>query len=465
MKMPAWSLPTWSRFAWIALLPLVALAGAREDYAQQWPLTLANPDAGAYRVVLDRSVYMQLQSPVLRDLDVVNADGAPVAASLFDAQQPLAKAAATVGVPWFPLPASRSPQSPDIASISEIAADGSLRRVVMTGSGTGATEAASNEYLIDTSRLREPVQALQVAWAAGQAPFDQPYRVMASDDLKGWRTVQEEGHLVELRNNGERVFRNRIELDPVQAKYLRLLPLQKDQRALSLTAVRAEYASAPAPETWRWEEIAGKRVVEKDGTHSFQFRVEGRFPFERADVVLPGNSSNQWTLQSRDDDEAAWRPAGAPWMAFQLQGGASASRSAPQALDRLDRDRHWRLVASNAIGDTVPTLRLGYRPEVVVFLAQGNAPYALVAGSARGKRADAPLLQLVDALRAQRGQDWQPADATLGTMQALAGSAALTPAPVERDWKAWLLWALLVGGALVVAGFAFSLLKKPKSKP
>ena len=50
-------------------------------------------------------------------------------------------------------------------------------------------------------------------------------------------------------------------------------------------------------------------------------------------------------------------------------------------------------------------------------------------------------------------------------MQALAGAAALTPAPVERDWKAWLLWALLVGGALIVAGFAFSLLKKPVNKP
>ena len=86
-------------------------------------------------------------------------------------------------------------------------------------------------------------------------------------------------------------------------------------------------------------------------------------------------------------------------------------------------------------------------------------------GSARAQRADAPLPQLVDALRAQRGQDWQPATATLGKGEPLADArTALTPEPVERDWKAWLLWALLVGGALIVAGFAFSLLKKPASK-
>ena len=450
------------RLAWIALLPLAAFAGLRDDYAQQWPLALSDADAGAYRTVLDRTVYQQLQSPALQDLVVVNADGVAVAASLFDATQPLAQPANAVEVPWFALPSSNASQSGDIASISEIAADGSLRRVVMTGASAvgGST---GNEFLIDTSRLREPVQALQVTWAAGQAPFDRSYRVSASDDLKSWRVVQEEGHLVELENNGARVFKDRIELEGAHAKYLRMAPLQKSQAVLSLTKVRAELVPAPASESWQWEEIAGKRVAGKDGTDSFQFQVQGRFPFERADVVLPGNSSNEWTLQSRDDEKAAWRSASGSWMAFQLEGDAS-SRSAPQPLNQLNRDRYWRLVPHDAVGAAVPALRLGYRPEVVVFLAQGGAPYALLAGSARGKRAAAPLPQLVDALRAQRGRDWQPADAALGPMQALAGTAALTPAPVERDWKAWLLWALLVGGALIVAGFAFSLLKKPASK-
>jgi hypothetical protein len=73
------------------------------------------------------------------------------------------------------------------------------------------------------------------------------------------------------------------------------------------------------------------------------------------------------------------------------------------------------------------------------------------------------LPQLVDALRTQRGQDWQPAIALLGKGEALAAAdTALTPAPAERDWKAWLLWAVLIGGALIVAGFASSLLKKPR---
>ena len=450
--------------AWTALLPVAVFAGVRDDYARQWPLTLGQEAAGAYRVELDRSVYQQLQSPQLKDLEVINAEGVAVAASLFDAEQPLAKSTTRVDVPWFPLPPDSTPQSRDIASISEIAADGSLRRVVMQGSGESTPDQASNEYLIDTSRLQQAVQALQVTWAAGQAPFDRPYRVTASDDLKHWRTVQEEGHLVELQNNGERILKDRIELDQVKARYLRLVPLQKNQRALALTGVRAELVPLSVEQAWQWEEIKGTRVVEKDGGEVFVYKIDGHFPFQRADVLLPGNSSNEWILKSRDSEKAEWQFAAAPWMAFQVEGGGTASRSPPQPLDALNRDRYWRLLPKQAIQGEVPTLKLGYRPEVVVFLAQGNAPYALVAGSARAQRAEAPLPQLVEALRAQRGASWQPATATLGKGVALAGEQALVPAPVERDWKAWLLWALLIGGALIVAGFAFSLLKKPADK-
>ena len=80
-----------SRLAWIALLPLAALAGVRDDYARQWPLSLSAAGPGAYRVVLDRSVYAQLQSPALKDLVVVNAAVCGVASRSM--RQPLGRPA------------------------------------------------------------------------------------------------------------------------------------------------------------------------------------------------------------------------------------------------------------------------------------------------------------------------------------------------------------------------------------
>ena len=66
----------------LALLAGTASAAPADDYAMQWPLTLADRDAGAHAVVLDDEVYAQARSPALRDLDVLNAHSAAVPAQL-----------------------------------------------------------------------------------------------------------------------------------------------------------------------------------------------------------------------------------------------------------------------------------------------------------------------------------------------------------------------------------------------
>ncbi|HBN54875.1 MAG TPA: DUF3999 domain-containing protein, partial [Stenotrophomonas sp.] len=53
----------------------------------------------------------------------------------------------------------------------------------------------------------------------------------------------------------------------------------------------------------------------------------------------------------------------------------------------------------------------------------------------------------------------QPAVASLGEGAARAGDKAYAPAAPVRDWKNLVLWAVLVAGALAVAGFAMSLLR------
>ena len=230
-----------------ALLALLvsaqALAGSRNDYAREWPLNAAQADAGAYRVTLDDAVYRQVQSPELKDLEVFDARGQAVPAALLETDRPQATAARRQTLPWFPLPVMSGTASRDIAAISEIATDGSLRRVELRG-----TDAQDGGVLIDASRLDAAPVALRVRWSAGQAPFDRAYRVMASDNLRDWQTVQEEGHLVELENQGQRVLRDRIELAPVKARYLRLAPLATGT-PLRLEQIEAELATARTSQT------------------------------------------------------------------------------------------------------------------------------------------------------------------------------------------------------------------------
>lgn len=445
------------KLAWLGLLLPLTVAAASSDYRQQWPLTLSRDDAGAYRVVLDEAVYRAAHQPSLGDIEVFNTQGQALPSALFAAEQPMAQAARKLELPWFPLPARQSGQVGDLHLVAERDANGVVRRVEAQVSG-GAPEKVAGEWLIDASRLHEPVIALELDWAQGQQPLEAAYRVEGSDDLREWRVLNPRATLVDLSRGGERLQQRRITLDG-SARYLRLVPLQ-EQAMPALAGVVAELAPPPAVPDWQWRELVATRVSEQ-GRDYFEFELDGRFPIDRIDVALPDNSAVEWTLQSRDSADGEWRHRAGPWMGYRLQGEGRDSRSDAQALSAPVRDRHWRLSARQPVGEALPVLRLGYRPEVMVFLAQGQPPYALAAGSARALRAEVPIPALLGALRQQRGEQWQPAPAYLGSDAApLAGEQALQPAPVPRDWKAWLLWALLAGGALVVAGFALSLLRK-----
>jgi hypothetical protein len=441
---------------WFALLPLIALAGARDDYATQWPLTLRDGDAGAYRVVLDRAVYRSARLSTLRDVDVLNAAGAPVPSALFAAGQPLAQAPRYRELRWFPLPAGRAAKAQDLTVISERNPDGTVTRVDTRVSPAARSDASvTDAWLIDAGAVHDKVIALELAWTPPAGGMDASYRVEGSDDLRAWRVLQPQAHLLDLGSGGQHLRQGRIPLEG-SARYLRLLPNDAGP-VPALSGVRAELAPTTTDLPLTWESLAGRAVVDH-GNAAYVYTLDGRFPIERADVAIPGNAAGEWTLQSRDANDAPWRTRAGPWVAFNI-GRSQGDRSAAQVLAGVTRDRYWRL-SSRTPADAVPTLRLGFRPEVMVFVAQGLPPYVLVAGSGRAARAQSPVPQLVDALRAQHGSGWQPADVTLGTPAELAGANALTAAPVKRDWKSWLLWSILVAGAMVVAGFAFSLLRK-----
>ena len=117
-------------FVFAAVGTLAAAAAVPADYATQWPLSLGRDDGGAYRVVLDQTVYRQLQDPQLRDLVVLDRDGRPVPADVLAPENALAKPPQRIAVPWFALPAARTDGvAQGWELISQADSDGRLRRV------------------------------------------------------------------------------------------------------------------------------------------------------------------------------------------------------------------------------------------------------------------------------------------------------------------------------------------------
>jgi hypothetical protein len=444
--------------AMVALASPLLAAATAQDYAMRWSLTLSRDDGGAYRATLDESVYRQLQDPQLRDFVVINRDGAAVPTELFAPEEAMAKPAQRIALPWFALPATPAGSGAQgWELISQADADGRLSRVEARITDGAVAALPRTALLVDVSRVHEAIVALELQWQPVDA-LDLGYRVDASDDLEHWQPLASRGRMVDLQREERRLLHRRIELYGLlphyqKARYLRLTPDRNDQ-ALTITGVFAELAAARTTPVPTWLDLAGRRS-EAAGGDAFEFDTDGRFPVQQVDVALAGNHAVEWRLESRDDADAPWQLRAGPWVAYQVDAAGVGSQSPAQVLNGIVRDHHWRLRANGAVADA-PKLRLGYRPEVVVFLAQGSAPYALVAGSARARRAQAPIQHLVAQVRRQRGADWQPSPAYLDAAQPLAGKAALE---ARRDWRAWLLWTVLGLGALVVVAFAVTLLR------
>jgi hypothetical protein len=440
----------------LALLVASAAAHAqehRQQYVEQWPLSLSSAQSGAYRITLEPQIYRRAWSPQLSDVQVYNAAGQALPSALLAPDQPLAQPPVQRELPWFVLPPLDARSRNDLQLLTERDSDGRVRRVEARLGASGGT-AQSAGWLIDASVLgQQPLAAVVLDWETQQQPLQATVQVDASDDLRNWQQIDAALPLVDLQRAGKRLLQRRIGVDR-SVRYLRVLPNEGQQLPV-LRGVLAELPPAPATIPWEW--VALQPV--KQGGGSFEFTLDGRYPVSRVDVSTPDNSLVQWTAFSRDDPAADWQRRTAPWVAYQLQAGAgSRQQSAPQTLSGMTRDRYWKLVADPATTTAVPTLRVGYQPEVLVFLSQGAAPYALAVGSATAVRQEAPVGVLIDDLRQRNGPAWQPTLARLeGAPEPLAGEAALQ---APRDWKRWLLWALLVLGVLVVGWLALSVLRQ-----
>ena len=441
----------------LAALCLGLLAGSAAasgtDYASQWPVTLPAADAGLYRVVLAPEVYSAAQSPRLDDVDLVDADGQPVSAQLFAPEGPSAATVLRTPLPWFALPQAQGAQADDIALAVERAADGSVRRVETRLAARSVQAPSPTAWLVDSSRIEGGIVALLLDWRGAPDPLEAAYRIEGSDDLRQWRVLQPRATLLDLTRNGQRLRQHRLPVDAA-ARYLRLVPLS-GAAGLELTRVEAERVAGSArPLPTQWRELSPRAATGADAPGSV-YELDGRFPVESVDLALAGSGTGEWRLYSRDRSDAPWVHRAGPWLGYRI---APDQRSPPQPLARTVRDRYWKLEGAPAPAQP-PALLLGWRPESLVFVAGDAPPYRLVAGSTRATRVAAPVAQSLQAVRAARGQHWQPPVATLGEASALSGEAALRPV---RDWRSWLLWALLVAGALLVTGFALNLLRKPR---
>jgi Protein of unknown function (DUF3999) len=439
-----------------------------DDYAYRWPLNAIGQNA-AWQFELTPEVYAVLIDPALGDFEVVNADGQSVPVARLTVDPNAQPGVAQVALPVFALPRRGDDAGRDDLSLRlERDMDGRLR--MLQADVTAVAAQTQIDYVMDADISRDPkrpstVDRLDLTWPEG-GDVQTRFAVEGSDDLQQWQSLVDAAAVVSLRRNGATLQRRDIALPTTALRYLRLRQLDGNPiPGLQITARRTR-AGVSSPQ-WRRLRAdfvdSGRDEFGKD--HVYRYRLPATLPIGRVDVTLGAeNGTTEVIIDAHNGPPGSelWTPIGRA-LVFRLQQDGVRIDNEDYVLTAPFAAREWRLRSPIELVPS-PGVEVAYLPDRFVFLAQGRGPYALVAGSRSARRTSLPVEQALAPLRTRLGKDWTPPIATLGARSAAAGTAAYAKQATPTDWRRWLLWGFLLLGAVIVGGFAMSLLRTRKTE-
>lgn len=431
-------------------------AATLDDFAFGYRLNTV-PGSPVYQTVLPEEMYRVSRRDDLGDLRVFNAQGEVVPYALMR-PAPIDEASKRVSLPVFPVHGGDSGSHESLSV--KVIRDRNGTIVNINDASPAPNRQPVTAYLIDASQVTFPLTKLHVRWDK-TGSFVAKITLSRSDDLNRWSTIVDSTALADLVHGGERLTRNVIEFGPVKSRYFRLAWPAGAQIA-SIVAVEAELAPVRQEPGAAWLRLEGQRVVGDADREQLVFDTGGRFPADRLNLELPEhNNLLRATVWSRADDKTPWRQR-YTGLFYRVRPGEPGVefRNEAVAVTR-SMDRYWRVdVASNdGLGSRPPRLDLGWIGDRVTFLARGSGPYLLAMGGHGVAGAEQPVEQLLRALD-QKNNAVYPMAVAVGERVVLGGAERLEPGPYPVPWRKLVLWSVLVGGVLLLAGMAVGLMRQ-----
>jgi hypothetical protein len=446
-----------------AVLAVLSCAAAAQDRLSEQPSTAPVAVGGAdshYRFTLPAAAYRGLARRDVGDLRVFNAAGEAVPYAIVRRQAETVAPPPVRGVKLFPLygDAAKGLEATQVRVARS--ASGTVVNVSTTP-GPPAAQRRLLGYLLDASEIKSPQEALHLQWVVKEG-FTGRARVEGSDDLKSWNSVVDNAPLLYLEHAGARLERSRIDMHGARAKYLRL-SFGDVPADFAVKEIRVELRADKSEPEREWQTLVGRDVKDRPG--EVQFDTEGRFPADRARLVLPQpNTVAQVQLLSRDRSEDPWRSVAAATV-YRLNRDGAELRSADIRFG-ANADRYWLLRVEQrggGLGGGETRLEIGWLPHEVVFAARGAAPFMLGYGS---KLAKSDALPVATVFPGYPERDITTAGvARVGDIGGKAEPSVLSdPGRYMRQAidsgqaKRWLLWIALIIGVMLVVWMAFRLL-------
>ena len=438
------------------------------------PIEVRTP-APFVQLELPPEAYARVERPDLGDLRVVDGRGERVPFAILSPRSLLRASEQLREAVLYPLPARPSAAGVWPSPV-DVVVEGDRISVSRRGGPPAPTTATtapreSGGWLIDTGEPRQgeaPARSLRLRWS-GPAEFSAAYAIETSADLREWRGAGA-GQLMALQSPSGALTQALVPLPDRPARFVRLVWAEAG------TAPVVTGASVVVPESHLVAADAAREIAvasspdpagragttqaatDADIKRALHFDLGATLPVVDVDLRFKaGTRVAPVRLQGRAREGEPWRELGGG-VFYRIERGAAVSESPAIAVQTTLRFLRV-IVDERAAALAADEVRLVVHAPLasLVFAAQGQPPYRLLAGSRDAATGALPASTLVPALDDERPRFGR---AELGAFTVIE-AAALEVERADRSarLRPWLLWSVLLAGVAVLAALVWRLAK------
>ncbi|MBT8077956.1 MAG: DUF3999 domain-containing protein, partial [Gammaproteobacteria bacterium] len=404
------------------------------DYAWGFPIRVSR-ESSFYTIELPLEVNQSVTDPDLRDAGVYNADGDAVPRLFLPLNDEVERVDYSQSLPILPLAKAQEEAADEIRLIFERSGDDA--RVEFNAGNASALTATGkpSSYIVDTRALKENIKGLELEWAPLDTGFIGSVVVEGSNDLKSWSPIGSSA-VADMRQDNATILQRHVDISNSGHDYLRIgwTGMPEDWR---LSGVKGIYTVGMTTVVRRTAEFGADSVDPEDGGIIFDM---GGAPFVdriRVKVMEPDSviSARVFLWQER---QKRWIQASNGSFYF-IGRGRQTVRNDWNSIQRT-RTSRFKIVQTAGRPDPALRLEVSWRPDSLLFLAQGRAPFTLVAGSADDASTGFPQQRIFgDRSIAGLATGTRTASpAQLGPRYSLGGPASLQLSD-PTDWRKLLL--------------------------
>jgi len=465
--------PPFVRGAVLLAGAIVAATVARAEpapYRYQAPIAI-DATAPFVQMPLPIAAYGHVEQDDLRDLRIVDARGERVPFAVLPSLATVQLSEQVREASLYPLPAR--PAAGGIwPSPVDVVVEGDRISVRRRGGPASSGAAAPREaggWLIDSGEIRrgDPLpKRLTLRWS-GPAEFSVAYRIETSDDLRQWRPAGS-GQVMALQSASGALTQPVVGLAESPGRFIRLVwaepgaapaltgasVLVAERQRVAVDSTR-ELTVAPSPEP------AGAAPPDAAAKRALHFDLGGVVPLVDVDLRFDaGTHVAPVRVQGRARADQPWREV-ASGVFYRLERGGEVGSAPALAVPAVVR--YLRLVPDEraaSLDGVAARLVVHASLASLVFAAQGEPPFRLLAGSRDAPAGALPVSAVVPQLDSERARFGR---ATLGAFAVdEAAARAAEQASRQARLRPWLLWGVLLVG---VAGLGALVWRLARSGP